>query len=199
MDGVFELLRTAEHLHYEKRACQMSDGEKQSVSSHMWMMSLMAIIFAPKLNTPVNMERVLKMIVAHDLAESETHDWQVHEQMKHADAAAVKHASEQAVMEKWGGELYGLWLEYEERKTREAMFVKALDKLDVDVQVACSKTLDYVGEYDDGVYWRIYFAKNRADPCRGEPALMDFFLAVRAVIERRMRDELGLNPDIYKV
>jgi len=206
MNSVLEFFQTAEHLHYEKRTTQMSNGEKESVSAHSFMMSLMAIVFAPRLQTSVNMEHVLKLCAAHDLAESKVHDIPVHEQVKNESVCKNKYDCELAVMKSFrdllgtpvGEELILLWLEYEEQKTPESRFVRALDKLDVDLQVACSKTLDYVGEYDDNVYWYMYFNNARAEPFKDEPALLEFFHTIRAHIESRIRAELGLNPDDFK-
>ena len=206
MNAALEFLQIAERLHYEARTTQMSNGHKESVSSHSWMMSLMAMVFAPRLHTPVDMERVLKLCTAHDLAEAKTHDIPLHEQVKSESVCKTKHECEAAAMESFrnilgepaGAELMALWQEYEDQKTPEARFVKMLDKLDVDLQVACSQTLGYVGEYDDNVYWYMYFGNARAEPFRDEPALLEFFHAIQARIESRIRAELGLNPDDFK-
>ncbi len=203
MTDLLTFFQTAEKLHSELRTTQLSNGEKESVSSHTWMMSLMAIVFAPLLRVSVNMERVLKLCTVHDLAESIVHDIPLHEQVKNSDICKTKCECELAATKKISGwaenaELLALWNEYEARQTPESRFVKQLDLLDVDLQMMCSRTLDYVGEYDDGIYWKMYFSEKRAMPFADEPVLMKFFLAIRAKIESRMRTELKINPDIYK-
>ncbi|MCL1902400.1 MAG: HD domain-containing protein [Alphaproteobacteria bacterium] len=203
MQDILEFFGNAERLHYTERTTQMSNGAKESVSGHCWMMSLMATVFAPKLRSPVDMERVLKLCAVHDLAEAKVGDIPLHKIFNDAVAAEQKHCDEKCVMEQFcemlgESELMALWTEYEERETPEARFVKQLDKLDVDLQVACSKTLHYVGEYDDNVYWRMYFSEKRKDPFKDEPALMQFFNTIQARIESRMKNELGIDPDIFK-
>ena len=100
MNSFFDFLKIVEHLHYEKRNSQMSNGEKETVSAHSFMMSVMAMIFAPKLKTPVNMEHVLKLCTVHDLAESIAHDIPLHEQVKGGNAVCKnKYDCELAAME----------------------------------------------------------------------------------------------------
>lgn len=203
MTGVLEFFKTAEKLHSEARTTQLSNGEKESVSSHTWMMNLMAIIFSPRLRTPVNIERVLKLCTVHDLAESIVHDIPLHEQVKNKNVCKTKHDCELTAIKQmalWinNCELMELWSEYEARQTPESKFVKQLDLLDVDLQVMCSQTLDYVGEYDNGIYWKLYFSTERIKPFENEPVLKEFFLTIQARIESRLQNELNIDPDIYK-
>jgi len=202
MNDLLEFFTITERLHYEQRTLQLSNGEKESVAAHAWAMSLLAIVFAPRLKKSVNIEKVLKLIAVHDLAEAEVGDIQLHEQIKNPDRKSDKHRRELAAMNKFhkmaGAELYDLWYEYEQRKTPESRFVKALDQLQVDLAISCAKDLGYVGEYDNNFYWRMFFSESRLDPFRDEPALLEFLNAIRSKTEIRMRNELGMNPDDFR-
>ena len=73
-----------------------------------------------------------------------------------------------------------------------------LDKMDVCIQVLLSKTINYVSEYDDGIYWKLYFSKAYRDQFAAEPIFLELFDAIQSRIESRMRTELNLDPDEFK-
>lgn len=205
MNNILDFLRIAERLHYEKRTLQMGNGEKQPVSSHSWMMSIMALCLAPKLPHSIDIGKVLKLCAVHDLAESRTKDIPLHQQEKIENIKDKKLAAEMIAMQEFqsmlgtptGNEIYELWHEYEKRETYEAQFVKILDLLDVCVQLACSQTIDYMGEYDDAFYWRRWYNKKYIAQFDFAPATREFFDTIQSYVESRMI-EAGINPEQYK-
>ena len=130
-----EFLRKTQKLKAVVRHSWTEDKTRQeSTAEHSWHMSLMAMAFYGKLNRKVNLEKVLQLITIHDLAEALTGDvpaW--------LDSRTNKFEQEERAMgeilktlpQKAHEELKALWLEYEERKTAEARFVKMLDLIDV--------------------------------------------------------------------
>lgn len=148
----------AEKLKTTLRHSWLSNSTRQeSVAEHSWMMALLAMVLIPQLKQQVDQEKVFKMIVLHDLAEAVTTDLPVWEGSKNK---AEKYNAELAAMnqilghldEKTKIELMSIWEEYEERKTFEAKFVKAIDTLDVISQhnTAPIKTWD-----DNDYLWQI--------------------------------------------
>ncbi|HEX7018288.1 MAG TPA: HD domain-containing protein [Patescibacteria group bacterium] len=132
--------RLAEKLKTTLRHSWLNDGQRQeSVAEHSWMMCLLAMVLAPKMKTPLNLEKVLKMCVIHDLAEAVTQDLPVWQGIKNkkeklkAERVAIIKIFKQLDSETSQGCL-SLWEEYEERKSPEALFVKAIDTLDVIAQ-----------------------------------------------------------------
>lgn len=203
MNNLIDFFKIVEHLHYEKRTTQMSNGEKESVSAHSFMMSLMAMTFLPYIPEHLNIEKILKLCTAHDLAESKVHDIPLHEQIKSNTVCKNKKDCEALAIQELSklsdnNEFENLWQEYENQTTPESRFVRALDKLEVDIQVMCSKTLEYVGEYDNNIYWKIYFSKSRAEPYYEFPVLLDFFHSIQNMIKSRIQTELNINPDDFK-
>ncbi len=207
MKNILEFLSTAEKLHYEKRTLELGNGEKQSVSSHSWMMAIMAMIFAPRLKTPVDLNKVLKLCILHDLAESKAHDIPVHELMKNSELGKNKIESELQVMKelcnllpefKIGSDIMSLWTEYEERKTPEARFVKLLDLLDVVVQLICSKSLESWKNYDNGAYPKLYFSEKYQNMFKEEPVIYEVFKVIQEKVEKRLYDEFKLTPADFK-
>ena len=196
MQSLVDFFQIAEKLECEYRLTRMSDGMPQAVASHSWNMAMMAIVLQPYLKNSVNMERVLKMCLLHDLPEAIAHDVPLHEQTP--DVRARKHQCEMDAMKQIlavvNNDDVRLCLdEYEARITPEARLVKALDVLDTGVQHMCAKDLQYVGEYADNFYWRMFFDDEFAQMFDFEPVLRQVLDEMRARVAMRLHTELGVD------
>ena len=200
MENLVDFFAIAEKLECEYRLTRMSDGAQQSVASHSWNMTVMAIVLRPYLTHPVNMERVMKMCALHDLPEAITHDVPLHEQT--SDVRAKKHAQESVAVSQitnllHNDDICNVLDEYEERKSREARLVKAIDVLDTAVQHLCAADLKYVSEYDNNFYWKLFFSDKMATGFDFEPVLRGVFDEIRRRVSMRMKNELGINSSIF--
>lgn len=138
LDGILEFLRTAEALKTAKRSGWTSAGEKESVAEHTWRLCLMALVLHP--NFPeVDLERLIKICIVHDLGEAIGGDVPAPEQARRATS---KSADERRDFIQLVGplpksvrlELTSLWDEYEAAETPEARLAKGLDKLETILQ-----------------------------------------------------------------
>jgi putative hydrolase of HD superfamily len=93
----------------------------------------MALTLAEHANEPVDVARVMKMVVIHDIVEIDAGDTYFFDDAGSADKAA----REQAAAERLFGllpddlakELCQLWQEFEARETPEARFANAIDRV----------------------------------------------------------------------
>ncbi|BDD07735.1 haloacid dehalogenase [Fulvitalea axinellae] len=142
LKGLLGFIEKAEGLKREMRHSWLSDRRRESVAEHTWRMSLMAIMLKDKLSVDVNLEKVLKMVIVHDLVEIEAGDVSALDQLRDPAIRENKAKKELAAIENirtelgqgLGEEFYRLWMEFEERETNEAKFSNALDKLEVQIQ-----------------------------------------------------------------
>src|SRR5437764_9022274 len=74
ISSILKVLTLAERLKFELRHSYTSSGRQESVAEHTWRMSLMAILMEPLLKQNVDITRLLKMIIIHDLVEAEAGD-----------------------------------------------------------------------------------------------------------------------------
>ncbi len=130
-----EILHTAEKLKDAARHCTTSQGRTESVAEHSWRMSLMALLLHSEF-ADVNMDKVVKMCVIHDLGECFTGDI----------AAFIKtdddRKTEDELLQRWVGsmprevsaDLSALFVEMQAQQTAEAKIYKALDKLEALIQ-----------------------------------------------------------------
>lgn len=196
MNNIVDFFQIAEKLECEYRLTRMSDGKCQSVASHSWNMALMAIVLRPYLKTSVDMERVLKMCLLHDLPEAIAHDVPLHEQT--SDIKQQKHAQEQNAIKQilsliQNNDVSDSLEEYEARNTPEAKLVKALDVLDTAVQHMCAQDLEYVGAYADNFYWKMFFSDEFIRFFEFEPVLVDVMGEIRGRVAKRLKSELNIN------
>lgn len=135
--------------------------EPESVSDHMYRMALMAMAVGG--NDSARRDRLIKMALVHDLAESEVGDIAPgdgvsKEEKFRREEAAMHHLRDDALSQSnFGKELYDLWLEYDQGKTEDARLVKELDKMEMIVQAdeyetAQGKDLEEFFESTRGVF-----------------------------------------------
>lgn len=137
---ILSFYKIAEKLKSTLRHSWLSDQSRQeSVADHSWMMGMLALILLPKMKVVLNEQKVLKMILVHDLAEAVTTDLPVWEGVENKTEKEI--SEKKAIREIFGTldsetsqDLLKIWEEYEDRKSPEALFIKALDTLDVIVQ-----------------------------------------------------------------
>lgn len=191
-ERIVDALTLAENLKTELRHSWLSNGRRESVAEHTWMMALTAILMAPHLEHPVDLGRTLKLIVLHDIAEAVTGDIPSFEESARKD---TKVADETAAMERIramlptasGDLMLSLWREYEDGETAEAKFARAIDKLEVQHQ----HNLAALETWTEQEFGLVYTKMDRE--CAHDAALRTLLATVRSRAERKLRDG-GLDP-----
>ncbi|KAK6168245.1 hypothetical protein SNE40_022111 [Patella caerulea] len=118
--------------------------DPESVADHMYRMAVMAFLVKP--DSGLDKDKCIKMCLVHDMAECIVGDITpfdgVAKQDKHKrEETAVKYICS-LVDSSVGSEIYDLWQEYETMSSKEAMFVKDLDKYDMIQQAHEYEQLD---------------------------------------------------------
>ncbi len=112
----------------------VADGSRrENDAEHSWHLAVMAVLLAEYLPEPVDLLKVMKMVLLHDVVEIDAGDVFCYD-----PAAAVgKEEREQAAAERiyallptdQGQELKALWEEFEAGATLEAKFAVCLDRM----------------------------------------------------------------------
>ncbi|EJN6826245.1 HD domain-containing protein [Vibrio cidicii] len=135
MEKQLALLMELDKLKLVLRRTRVKSADKRLENSaeHSWHVALMALLFAEHANEPVDISRVVKMLLLHDVVEIDAGDTFVY------DAAASEQQAEKelvAAQRLFGmlpddqrDELSALWHEFEEAQSADAKFAKALDRL----------------------------------------------------------------------
>ena len=132
---LLDILTVAERLKDATRHCYTSGGRHESVAEHCWMMTLMAFLMKEEFPN-VDMDKVIRMCIIHDLGEAFTGDIPVF------NKTAADEKREEAMLYNWvrslpkkkADEMLVLYQEMEERQTPEAKLYKCIDGLEAVIQ-----------------------------------------------------------------
>lgn len=118
-----------------KNVADIESGRKESDAEHVFSMIMLAWTVIKKEKLNLNHEKVFKLILCHELGEIDVGDITIDDGV----SLDVKFQKEKIAVERIAKkynmpEFTELWLEFEENKTPEARFVKAMDKLDALMQ-----------------------------------------------------------------
>jgi putative hydrolase of HD superfamily len=125
-----EVLRYGKHKN-KKLKCD-------SGADHSWRVALMTFLLADNLNLDLDITKSIKLAIIHDLPEAECGDVDIIDIVNGNITREEKHRRESLAIKKISGtlpdklkkEIISLWEEYEAGKSREAKFVRAIDKLE---------------------------------------------------------------------
>ena len=138
LDAQFAFLNEADRLKSVLRATTLVDGSRRENSGeHSWHLALYAMVLADQAAPGVDINRVIRMLILHDLVEIDVGDVPIHSAGGQAHGSAETQAAEaRAAMRIFGllprdlqGDLHELWVEFEAALTPDAVFAKALDRV----------------------------------------------------------------------
>ena len=106
---------------------------KENDAEHAWHMAVMTLILSEYSNEPIDVLKTLSMILIHDVVEIDAGDTYAYdEKAKETQAERELKAADRifGMLPKAQAEKFkNLWLEFEERKTPEAKFARAMDNI----------------------------------------------------------------------
>jgi len=115
-----------------RRTYLLNADRVENTAEHSWHLAIGAILLAEHANEPVDITRVLKMVLVHDIVEIDAGDTYFYDEAAEVD----KSTREQRAADRLfgilpadqGEELRALWEEFELGETPEARFALALDR-----------------------------------------------------------------------
>lgn len=130
-----DFLAAAEKLKCNTRHSWTSSGRHESVAEHSWRLALMAQLLKNEFQD-VDMDKVIRMCLIHDLGEAVTGDIPAFEKTQADEAVEADAVSKlaQILPEPERTEFVQLFAEMDARQTKEAKLCKALDKLEALIQ-----------------------------------------------------------------
>ena len=128
---LIQTLEVAERLKDATRHCYTPGGRHESVAEHSWRLTLMAYWISDEF-PELDLEKLLKMCLIHDLGEAFTGDIPTFEKTQENEETEVKLLYEwtRSLPEPFASEMMELYREMEERVTTEARIYKALDNIE---------------------------------------------------------------------
>lgn len=138
LDRQLAFLNEADRLKSVLRATTLVDGSRpENSGEHSWHLALYALVLADQAGPGVSIDRVIRMLLLHDLVEIDVGDVPIHSANGQAHGSAATQAAEARAADRIFGllpsdlrnGLRALWEEFEAAETPDAVFAKSLDRV----------------------------------------------------------------------
>lgn len=138
LEAQFAFLNEADRLKSVLRATTLCDGSRRENSGeHSWHLALYALTLADQAGPGVRIDRVIRMLLLHDLVEIDVGDVPIHSKGGTAHGSSDTQAAEARAADRLfgllppdlGAEFRALWDEFEAAETPDAIFAKSLDRV----------------------------------------------------------------------
>lgn len=118
----------------QRRSKLFNSDRRENDAEHSWHLAMMAIVLADHSNKTIDLLKVLKMVLIHDIVEIDAGDTFVYDTTKnHSNTDEELIAAKRIfglLPEEQAEELIAIWKEFEEGKTDEAKFAKSMDRFE---------------------------------------------------------------------
>jgi putative hydrolase of HD superfamily len=144
-------IKEVDKLKYIQRKTRLFNSERhENDAEHSWHLAMMIIALAEHSNEGIDVLKVLKMVLIHDIVEIDSGDIFIFDTTKNHDNTAEELKAAKRIFgmlpDEQATELIDLWLEFETGETNEAKFAKAMDRFEPILQNASN----------NGGTWREY-------------------------------------------
>ena len=165
-----EFIKEIDKIKYIQRRTKLINSNRcENDAEHSWHLAMMTLILAEHSNEPIDVLKVIKMVLIHDIVEIDAGDTFIYDTQKnHTNTANEFEAAKRIfgiLPTKQRDELIDLWMEFEEGKTVDAKFAKAMDRLEPLLQNASNRGGTWA-EYNvpySSVYEKKKIIKNGSD------------------------------------
>lgn len=128
-------IKEIDKVKYIQRKTKLFHSDRnENDAEHSWHLALMAIVLSEHSNVPVDIFKVIKMVLIHDIVEIDAGDTFIYDSQKnHTNTDEERQAAERIfgiLPKEQANELISLWEEFEEGKTDEAKFARSMDRLE---------------------------------------------------------------------
>lgn len=116
-----------------RRSYLLNEQRRENSAEHSWHLAMLAIVLSEYSNEPIDVNRVIKIALLHDVVEIDAGDTFIYDTVnKETQAEREKAAADRIfslLPEDMRVEMRSYWEEYEEGKTPESKFAAAIDRL----------------------------------------------------------------------
>lgn len=130
-----EFIREIDKLKYIQRKTRLFNSDRnENDAEHSWHLAVMAIVLAEHSNVPVDLLKVVKMVLIHDIVEIDAGDTFIYDTQKsHTNTDDERLAANRIfgiLPAEQAAELTAIWEEFEAGETSEAKFARSMDRLE---------------------------------------------------------------------
>jgi putative hydrolase of HD superfamily len=128
-------IKEIDKVKYIQRKTKLFNSDRcENDAEHSWHLALMAIVLAEHSNEPIDVLKVVKMVLIHDIVEIDAGDVFMYDTVKNHDNTDEERLAANRIFgllpEKQAEELIAIWEEFEAGETNEAKFARSMDRLE---------------------------------------------------------------------
>src|SRR5215217_2609415 len=128
-------IKEIDKLKYIQRKTKLFNSDRhENDAEHSWHLAMMTIVLAEHSDKPIDILKVVKMVLIHDIVEIDAGDTFIYDTVKNHVNTDLERAAAERIFgllpEKQAQELIAIWEEFEAGETDEAKFAKSMDRLE---------------------------------------------------------------------
>lgn len=130
-----EFIKEIDKIKYIERKTKLFNSDRrENDAEHSWHLAMMALVLAEHANEDIDILKVIKMVLIHDIVEIDSGDIFFYDADNgHNNTEAELKAAKRIfgiLPAEQAEELINIWLEFEDAETAEARFAKSLDRFE---------------------------------------------------------------------
>lgn len=128
-------IKEIDKLKYIQRRTKLFNSDRhENDAEHSWHLAMMTLVLAGHSNTPIDVLKVLKMVLIHDIVEIDAGDTFIYDNAKSHDNTAEELVAAKRIFgllpEAQANDFLAVWTEFEEGTSDEAKFARAMDRFE---------------------------------------------------------------------
>ena len=130
-----DFIKEIDKLKYIQRTTKLFNSDRhENDAEHSWHLAMMVMVLAEYANEPVDVLKVIKMVLIHDIVEIDAGDIFLYDTTKNhsntAEELIAAHRIFGILPEDMYQDFLAIWTEFEDGITNEAKFAKVVDRLE---------------------------------------------------------------------
>lgn len=128
-------IKEIDKLKYIQRRTKLFQSDRhENDAEHSWHLAMMAVVLAGHSDKPIDILKVVQMVLIHDLVEIDAGDTFIYDTSKNHTNTEEELVAAKRIFgllpEKQAQEFIAIWEEFEEGSTHEAKFARAMDRFE---------------------------------------------------------------------
>ncbi|WP_018623231.1 HD domain-containing protein [Spirosoma luteum] len=130
-----DFIKEIDKLKYIQRKTRLFNSNRhENDAEHSWHLAMMTIVLSAHSDVPIDVLKVIKMVLIHDIVEIDAGDTFIYDTQKNHTNTQEELAAAKRIFgllpQEQADEFIAIWEEFEEGLTDEAKFAKAMDRFE---------------------------------------------------------------------
>lgn len=130
-----DFIKEIDKIKYIQRKTKLFHSNRnENDAEHSWHLAMMTLVLAEHSNEPIDVLKVLKMVLVHDIVEIDAGDTFIYDTQKdHTNTEEERKAANRIfglLPKEQANEFIDIWEEFETGETAEAKFARTMDRLE---------------------------------------------------------------------